>query len=184
MPVHFDEIKTTQAAVRFIAHEKGQMFHMKLMKLLYMLDRRSLIEYGRPVTFDTYYSMNKGPILSFTLDKIGDPPIPGEESYWHNFISEQKNYTVKLLDNSPEENHLSIAEEKLIDSIYEDFGHMDRFDLVRYTHDNFSEWKDPNGSSIPIHIKDILIAGGYSEEDADDVVDALEAEMRTKEMFR
>lgn len=184
MPIHFDEIKTTQAALQFIALEDGRMNYMKLLKLLYLLDRKSLIEYGRPVTFDSYISMSKGPVLSFTYDIICDPPISGEESYWHKFISEQKDYTVKLLDNSPEENHLSIAEEKLIDSIYEDFGHMDRFDLVRYTHDNFSEWKDPNGSSIPIHIKDILMAGGYSEEDADDVVDALEAEMRTKEMFR
>ncbi len=168
--------------MRFIALEGGEMNYMKLLKLLYMLDRNSLIKYGRPVTFDAYVSMKHGPVLSFTYDKMFYPPDSSESSYWNTSISEHEKYFVKMLKNSPENSHLSSVEEELIQKIYTSFGSMNQYELRDYTHDNFPEWKDPNGSAIPIYIQDILIAGGYSEEDANDVVDSLEAEMSVKEL--
>lgn len=168
--------------MQFIALENGQMNYMKLLKLLYMLDRSSLIKYGRPVTFDAYVSMKHGPVLSFTYDKMCYPPDPGESSYWNASISEHDKYIVKMLKNSPEKSHLSAVEEDLIQEIYASFGSMNQYELSDHTHDNFPEWKDPKGSAIPIYIQDILIAGGYSEEDANEVVDSLEAEMSVKEL--
>lgn len=39
---------------------------------------------------------------------------------------------------------------------------MNRWQLVRLTH-KLPEWKDPQGSAIPINYRDILKAGGKSE---------------------
>src|ERR1022692_1541243 len=43
------------------------MNYMLLIKLLYLLDRRALSLWGRPVTGDDYFSMKYGPVLSEVL---------------------------------------------------------------------------------------------------------------------
>lgn len=146
---------------------------MKLIKLLYLAERRALIQWGRPITFDWYYSLPHGPVLSFTLNKINSPA--DENSYWHQYISERQGHEVRLLGTAPND-QLSPAEEKLLESIYEEFGHLDQFQLRDYMHAHLPEWRDPNGSRLPIEIRDILLAEGYSESDVREVEDALQAE--------
>ena len=41
---------------------------------------------------------------------------------------------------------------------------MGRWELVKLTH-KFPEWKDPQGSALPISYRDILAAQGISEEE-------------------
>lgn len=50
---------------------------------------------------------------------------------------------------------------------------MGKFQLVGYTHDNFSEWQDPNGSSYPIRPESILRAVGKSEEEIATILENL-----------
>jgi uncharacterized phage-associated protein len=64
MKPRFNEQKATQAAARFLKLANGKMNYLKLIKLLYLLDRESLNRRGRPVTGDQYYSMKLGPVLS------------------------------------------------------------------------------------------------------------------------
>ena len=59
---------------------------------------------------------------------------------------------------------MSRAEEKLVREVYEKFGHQNRWDIVAYTH-KLPEWKDPKGTSIPIHPRQILRAIGEDEEE-------------------
>ncbi|WP_423930748.1 Panacea domain-containing protein [Candidatus Palauibacter sp.] len=54
------------------------------IKLLYLVDRRSLLERGVPVTYGRYVSMSHGPVLSETLDLINYGSGPSEESYWED----------------------------------------------------------------------------------------------------
>ena len=72
------------------------MSYMKLIKLLYLADRKRLLERGRPITFDTYYSLPHGPILSRTKELIDDGPSPGADSLWLKHITEPKNYMVSI----------------------------------------------------------------------------------------
>jgi len=53
----FNEAKATQAAALLLKLRGGRMNYMKLIKLLYLVDRTALIRWGRPVTFDSYCSM-------------------------------------------------------------------------------------------------------------------------------
>jgi len=59
----FDERKATQVAARFLAAAGGTLPYMSLIKLMYFMDREALFQWGAPVTNDTYFSLDHGPIL-------------------------------------------------------------------------------------------------------------------------
>ena len=79
MRLPFNEAKAAQAAARLLKKRGGKMAYMKLIKLLYLVDREALRRWGRPVTTDRYVSMDHGPVLSSTLDLINHGPEPGME---------------------------------------------------------------------------------------------------------
>lgn len=176
MFLRYREDRATQAAARFIHRESGTINHMKLIKLLYIAERRALLRWGRPITFDWYVSMPHGPVLSFTLDKLNEPEAPGDTSYWHRYITERRNHEVSLKDRARVPNdQLSPAEEQLLDEVYAEFGAMSQWELRDFSH-TLPEWQDPNGSSRPIHIEDILRSEGFSEDDVREVMESLKAE--------
>lgn len=160
----FREDKATQAAARLLTLRGGGMSHLKLIKLLYLIERESLTRFGAPFTYDSYVSMPHGPVLSATLDRINERPMY-EGGYWDQYITPKQNNEVALRDpgNTPND-QLSRAEEALIDEIFRTYGHLGRWDLVKLTHD-LPEWADPHGSSLPIDPADILLSEGYTEED-------------------
>lgn len=173
MRLKYREDKTTQAAARLLQRAGGRMNHMKLIKLLYLAERRALVRWGRPITFDYYVSMPHGPVLSFTLNKLNEESSD-ESSYWHSVISERRDHEVRLLGDAPSD-QLSRAEEALLDEVYEEFGHLSQWQLRDFSH-TLPEWQDPHGSSTPIEIRDILMNEGLTEEDVREVEDALRAE--------
>jgi hypothetical protein len=78
---------------------------------------------------------------------------------------------------------LSAAEEKLIDEVYEKYGYMNRWKLRDLCH-GFPEWNDPQGTSIPISIREILKAGGHDDEEIRATVRELRAMATAEEAFR
>jgi uncharacterized phage-associated protein len=62
--LRFNEAKATEAACLLLRLRGGKMSYIKLIKLLYLLDRTSLLRWGRPVTTDRYVSMDQGPVVS------------------------------------------------------------------------------------------------------------------------
>lgn len=182
MRLQFDERKAAQASARLLSREGGTMSHMKLIKLLYLAERQALITWGRPITFDSYVSMPHGPVLSFTLDRINLPTDPRGNSYWQSLISERQDHEVRLLVDSPPSDALSRAEERVLDQVYSEFGHMDQWELRDYSH-KLPEWRDPNGSSMPIRIRDILMSEGLSEEEATEAERDLEDEAAFSSYF-
>ena len=132
------------------------MSYLKLIKLLYLVDREALLRWGRPVTTDRHVSMPKGPVVSQIYDLIVSGNPPGIRTYWHDHISAPENFEVSI-SRDPGDEELSPAEESLIDEVFAAHGQKSRWDLVKYTHD-LPEWQDPNGSSIPIAYSDILRA--------------------------
>ena len=147
------------------------MSYLKLIKLLYLLDREALLRWGRPVSQDRYVSMDNGPVLSRTYDLI----VEGTEqsSFWCQHISIPERYEVYLLKPAPSD-ELSEAEEELIDEIFQKYGRLSRWDLVRLTH-KLPEWRDPEGSSVPFDLEDILKAAGKSEQQIQSIEDELES---------
>jgi uncharacterized phage-associated protein len=162
----FDERKATQVAARFLAAAGGTMPYMSLLKLMYFTDREALLQWGTPVTNDSYYSMDHGPILSRVKDLIVEERL--DKGFWGQHISSPQNYKVKLVAK-PGDDRLSKAEEILIDKVYAENRHFDQWQLSRISHD-LPEWEDPEGTSIPIEIEDILAAGGFARKERETIV--------------
>ncbi len=161
MVLRFNERRATEAAARFLRLRGGRMSYLKLIKLLYLLDREALLRWGRPVTTDRYVSMDNGPVVSRIYDLIREEPAPGTDPVWRHYISAPEGYEVALVAE-PETDELSRAEAALIEEVFDKFGKLNRWDLVRFSHE-LPEWQDPNGSAIPIQYRDILRAGKKTE---------------------
>jgi uncharacterized phage-associated protein len=148
---------------------------MKLIKLLYLADRKALLELGRPITFDRFVSMPHGPVLSRTYDLITAEPDPEEVSYWAKHISPRTpDYEVRLIAETPTD-QLSPAEELVLEAIFTAFGHLGRYQVRDYTH-TLPEWHDPHGGSIPISVREVLVVQGVDAEDAKAIAEDLESE--------
>jgi len=174
MRLRFNEAKATQVASLLLRLRGGRMSYLKLIKLLYLLDREALLRWGRPVTTDRHVAMPKGPVVSRICDLIRDESAPGEVSVWRNHISAPIDYEVRLIDGvEASTDELSRAEEQLIGEIFQQYGHWSRWDLVKFCHD-LPEWHDPDGSSIPIDYADILRAGDIPPDE----IASIDAELR------
>jgi len=160
----YREEKATQAAAKLLSlSPKHKMNHVRLIKLLYLADRQALINWGRTITGDDYYSLRLGPILQCTLDLLNDEINPQAPSYWHKHISERQGNEVRLLGEAPND-QLSSAEENLLQEIFDEHGKKNQWELVKLTHD-LPEWQDPGCSRLPISIRRILSSEGFSESE-------------------
>lgn len=160
---------------------RGSVARVSESRLLYLADRDAVLRWGRPITFDWYFSLPHGPVLSFTLDRINDERDPDAPSYWHRFISERQGNEVSLLQDAPGD-ALSAAEQNLLRETFDRFGKMSQWQLRDFSH-RLPEGRDPQGSRLPIEIRDILLAEGRSLEDVEDIEDALGAEASPHEIL-
>jgi uncharacterized phage-associated protein len=174
MQLHYRQERATQAAARLLKLRGGVMSYMKLLKLLYLADRKALLQHGRPITYDRSVSMDQGPVLSQTYNLMVAEESPGEPSYWRRYISEPEHYEVRLIAEAPNR-EVSRAQEAILDEVFAEFGRLGRWQLVELTH-TLPEWVDPHGSSVPIAISEVLRAGGLDAEDIAAVEEALLAE--------
>jgi uncharacterized phage-associated protein len=178
----FNEAKTAQLAAYFTDKSGGEIYHLMLMKLLYITDRNALVELGHTVSDDNCASMNYGPVLLNTLSLI-DGSVRSSNGLWAKLLSPSKNYKISLLNKTNiSTDKLSQAELDIADAVYTQYGHMDRFHLADKTHE-FAEWRNPNGSVIPIEYMDILKAVGFDEVNASSVLQELQDVRSAKEFL-
>ncbi|KKN12361.1 hypothetical protein LCGC14_1017180, partial [marine sediment metagenome] len=165
----FREDKATQVAVLFLKLGGNKMSYLKLIKLMYLVEREALIRWGRPITYDRCVAMSRGPVLSRILNLLRDETQTN--SSWKRAISPpSKNYEVELRED-PGDGKLSNAEDQLIEEIFNEHRAKNQWELSEFTH-GLGEWKDkdPKGSSIEISYKDILQAGKKTEEDIESIL--------------
>ena len=163
--------KSVQVAAMFLRLHKQPMHHLKLMKMLYMADRRSLEQIETTITGDRYVSMEFGPVLSNVYNLIkGVYSDANDQALWSTHISSRCNHKLSLVKD-PGNGKLCEFEENLIRDIYEEYKDYDRFDLAEETHRLFPEWeKPPEGiGSIPIKIETTLRSVGKTEEDIKEI---------------
>ena len=147
------------------------MNFMKLIKLLYLADREALLQWGRPITTDRWVSMDHGPVVSRIYSLISDEPYPESDSVWRDHI-QRTAYDVALTEPVSDD-ELSNAEIKLLRQIFALYGRKCRWHLVDYCH-TLPEWKNPEGSSFPITIADILRGADRSEEEVELITEEID----------
>lgn len=159
-----NESKVAEMAAYLLLKSNGRMSKLKLMKLLYLADRESMVRYALPISDDHMVSMTHGPVLSGTLDLMSFGNMPtAKTKKWSKLISAPANHELVLLGSFDPENdidELSRADLEILDHVWSSFGHMAPFTLRDYTHENCGEWVDPDGSSFPINPKNVFMAIG------------------------
>ena len=162
----FKESKTAQMSAYFLQNaDHKRMPHLKLMKLLYLADRESISRYDVAMTGDNYFSLPHGPILSRTKDLMDG--YSRKDSTWPQLIADKRNYEVAIAQPNQDYSfdELSPADTELLDFIWDKFGAMDQWEITDYTHEHCHEWTDPDGSHIPISIREIASALGKTKSD-------------------
>jgi uncharacterized phage-associated protein len=161
----FNIQKTIQAIAALLHfHESKEMSYLRMLKLLYLADRESLKETGRPITGDRVVAMEHGPVLSSVYDLIKGEHTGWAE--WSKFLG-KKGYLVELLQD-PGNGALSKYEIGKLRELAGRYAEQNDWDIVEIVHE-LEEWKknDPGKSSKPIPIEDILDAiGRGADKDA------------------
>jgi uncharacterized phage-associated protein len=171
MTPRFDEKKATQIAglLLKLRQQGGRMSYMKLIKLMYLIDRAALLRWGWSMTGDNYVSMEHGQVLSETYNLIKHHYLG--RPYWRTFISERFGDSEVRLVKESETDELSRADKDLIEEVFREFGRWDRWKLAKYTHD-LPEYQETL-SSIPVGYDDVLRVEGVPEERIVDILDEL-----------
>jgi uncharacterized phage-associated protein len=174
MELRFNEAKATQVAALLLQlRGTRRMKYLKLLKLMYLIDREALSLWGRPVSTDRHVSMDKGPVLSRVYNLITEEQC--QSGFWSEHISHAPDFDVELTVD-PGFDELSRAEEDLVKEIFSAHGHKNRWRLVDEVH-HLPEWQDPHGSMLPISIRDILKAVGKTPADIAAIEQEIEADV-------
>jgi len=135
---------------------------MELVKLLYLADRESLIQFGHPITGDLFAALPHGMILSRILNLIRLGPGDEDDAPWFEVVSAPIGYDVESRQRIGNNCELSGAEERILRQVFEKYGQMDWRQLSRLTH-ALPEWVDPNGGSISVSPEQILTRAGKTD---------------------
>jgi len=162
----FNLQKATEASLQFMRRHGGRINVMKLIKLIYILDRVSIEKRGIPVVGGTYFSMQNGPVTSELLDLINAGELAGDDdSRWEKFISDRKNHEIAIRASAQlEQEFLSDYEIGLIDEIFAIHGGKSQWELRDWCPERGAEWTPLQNGRQNIAIEDIAKSVGYTEE--------------------
>lgn len=182
----FNEKKAAQAAAYFLFRAGKPLSVVKLMKLLYLAERRSFEMYAAPMIGDKLVSMEHGPVLSRVYNHMnGD--IPSAEKGWEYWISDRAGHELALRRalRSPGKEllELSDADVEVLDETWKKFGKMNQWRLRDYTHRYCPEWTDPEGSMIPMKPEEFLAALKFKPRQIKDTLARLREEDRINAAF-
>lgn len=169
MAIHFrfNPEKAVEATAILLKLHGKPMKSLGLLKMLYIADRIALQRMEQPISGDNYVSMDYGPVLSNVYKLIKGQLVDDALSLWSKFISPLNSNYVFLL-NDPGNAELCEEEEEILKEVYQNFGHINPFDVAEWTHD-LPEWQNPHGSAIPISVEDVLRYVGKSDEEIEQI---------------
>ncbi len=181
MKMSYEPVKAAQLIAALIIKSGSTSINiLKAMKLVYLSDRESIKRYGFPILDELRVSMPHGPVNSVTYSHInGEYDLKG--CGWSDILEDRAHHNVALLNPSmtlDDLDELSDADLACIETVIADFGSMDQWQLVQWTHDpnNVPEWEDPHGSSTPIPLRRIMQSVGIDNpEGMDETASALRA---------
>ena len=120
-------------------------------------------------------SMDHGPVLSRTLNLINGFETGKDAAQWDAWISDRDSHRVSLKKSVSRDqlDHLSDANIEVLAAVWDEFGHMSKWQIRDHTHDCLDEWCDPQGSSVPISEVELLRALGRGKKEAREIAQAI-----------
>lgn len=161
----FNIRKAAQVAAFFAKAEGGRVNVLKLVKLVYLADRKFMEQYDGTMLHDKLVSMDHGPVNSVTLNLINGLAVDPKGD-WGAWITERDGHFVALANQGFTEDDLDELSEAEIDTLREiaaQFKGWSQYRVRDYTHKHCPEWQDPDGSSVPITYEQLFAVLGKPE---------------------
>ena len=158
--------KLIQVVAYILNKYNGRLNYTKLIKILYLADRKSFAETGYSITGDSYVSMKDGPVLSGLYSLIKNNYFDKTVQYYWNSKFQTEDYDLLKIVSFVSEGELSDFETTTLDQIDSQFHSSSYSQMIDYVHDskNCPEWKH-TFSSIPLSEEEIMKNIGFSDED-------------------
>lgn len=174
--MQFNERKAVEAAYEVVKASGGKITILRLVKLLYLIDRYAIDNWERTVTTDNHVSMPHGPVTS-RIYSIHRKDTPSDA--WDKFLS-STNRDIKI----KEKLHIKKLSRREIDAIHKivyKYRSHTTSQLRNITH-KLPEYTETT-SSIPIHLDEILKALNTGPEDINRIKEDIQREEEIIEAF-
>jgi hypothetical protein len=164
MVLSYNPKKATQAAAYLVRLNGGKMDLWRMLKLIYLFDRKSLVETGSTVSSAALDNLPHGGTPSQIYDNTKTHRDDRfKDAVWREYLTESVNNEVELKNHEFSTDELSEFERTLIKQTWEEFVGVSYWNLYDYVH-NLPEFKDPKGSSVRIDPEEILRHAGWNDE--------------------
>lgn len=158
----FDHLKSIQTIAYFVRKAGGRAEKLKLIKLVYLADRRSFERRGKPLNFDSYFSLPHGPVASSALNGM-DHQL--QDPAWDALAQAENRRDVTIVGDVAED-HLSRADRTILDETWNEFGALTASQIRNWTHKHCPEYVEVGPSaSLPIDLSEILTQVGNPDPD-------------------
>ncbi|RYC33894.1 DUF4065 domain-containing protein [Lichenibacterium minor] len=148
----------------YLAHKHPNSDQYQAVKFMYLADREHFNKFGRPITFETYYALDYGPVATNALDLIkgkfyalkaaGISGLPIELERRDNIII--LSHPLRAVDYDI----FSRSDIHVFDDILKRYGDKSFDDLYRITHKHFAydyAWKNrKQGNRALMYYEDML----------------------------
>lgn len=146
-------------AVAYLGKRCTATTKKKICKLLYFADKEHLLQYGRPITGDTYYRLPHGPIPTQGLDLLnGKGSLAGLAVRQGFFVVDGWDVKVK---RDFEDRVFSKSELRVLENVCRMYGKLPANELERLSHEEPSWKKTPENDRIDF----ALLFENYPESD-------------------
>lgn len=129
----FNEARAVEIAAYLIQKvgRNGTLNYTKLLKLLYLIDRRALLAWRRRAVGGAYVSMDNGPVMSETYDLIKDSASGA--GIWADHIERHGRYSVRVRKD-PGTGRFTKALRAVIEEVIAEHGSKTFGELFEYCH--------------------------------------------------
>jgi len=167
-----DSSKATEAYARLLEREGGRADHLRLAKLIYLADRKSLVSRGLPIVGGTYFSLRKGPMISEMTNFANCLNAPR----WKECISPRFGNEIKLL-KKVDYVELSQAELEILDATVDEHKNETTEELTQWCHENCREYENVFWTRRPITVEKLLKAERKSPKKIAEIIQRAESDL-------
>jgi uncharacterized phage-associated protein len=158
----FDHLKSIQTIAYFVRKAGGSAEKLKLIKLVYLADRLSFRRRGKPLNFDSYFSLPHGPVASTALNGM-DHNL--SDSSWDVLALADNRKDVTIVGDVSDD-RLSRADRAILDDTWAEFGGMTASQIRNWTHRHCPEYVEVGpAASLPIDLPELLAQVGIPDPD-------------------
>ena len=176
----FDEREAAQAAAHVLRRHGGPLHRDVLIRILYYVDRRCLVEHGYPVTGARFICTVDGPALQQILDLT--EPDASSDRPWYRYISPADGPFVAATDET-EEGALSTAVCRMLDDTADTFAPLSVEEVCMRSR-QLQEWRMIDDRSIPVLLDDIFRSDALDPLSIVDIDEKASASAAGRKMFR